>query len=468
MSSKSGQSIIELLIAIGVFVLMASAALLLFFGGQSLSIDSSNAQQALDYASEGQEAVRSIAHRDWDGLVNGEYGLIYQNGQWEFSGSSNIKELFTRTIFIDDVDPNTKRASTTVTWQLSPAHIQNIELVQYLTQWENPLVGGCKTDPISGDWYNPVVLGSINLGPGNEGTDVVADLPYVYMSAEASAANKPDVFVVDVSDVSNPQVIRSVDIGASGVNSIYLNGDFLYAASGNNGREFIVFDVSNPPNMIDVASINLSGQEDAISIRGVEDTVYVGRVSGSDKELAVIDVSDPLNPSVATSFEIGGDVNSLMTTSHKLYVTTDIPDKDVWIYDIENPNAPVLLDIYDLPVGGEIIGIGLRLPGDILAGGTNELWVLGATTTDQIYVRSSLEIGGASNDVACVADNLAFLATNNSTKEFLIVDISNPDDIKEVASFNFPQIGTGMDFAENKVFLSVRSNDALRIIGPGP
>jgi type II secretory pathway pseudopilin PulG len=468
MSSKSGQSIIELLIAIGIFVLMASAALLLFFGGQSLSIDSSNAQQALDYASEGQEAVRSVAHRDWDELVNGEHGIVYQSGQWQFSGASTDKEIFTRTIFIDDVDANTKRASTTVTWQLSANRIQNIELVQYLTQWENPLVGGCKTDPISGDWYNPVVLGSTDLGPGNEGTDVIAALPYVYMSAEASSASKPDVFVIDASNVADPQVVRSVDIGAKGVNALYLNGSFLYGSSDGNNKELVVLNVGDPVNMSEATSLDLIGDADATAIFGIENAVYIGRVNNSSAELVVIDVSDPLNPFVATSFEIGGKVNGLSATSHKLYVSTDRSDKDVWIYDIENPTAPVLLTTYDLPVGDTILGVGFRLPGDILAGGSNQLWVLGATTTDSIYVRDSIETGGSSNDVACVADNLAFLATNNSTKEFMIVDISNPDDIKEVAFFNFPQVGTGMDFAQNMVFLSVRSNDALRIIGPGP
>ena len=37
-------------------------------------------------------------------------------------------------------------------------------------------------------------------------------------------------------------------------------------------------------------------------------------------------------------------------------------------------------------------------------------------------------------------------------------------DIKDYASLNYPQIGSGIDFDNNLVFMTARSNDALRII----
>jgi len=115
-----GQSLVEILVSLGIFAIVVSAVFFLFFGGQSLSVDSSNAQIATEYASEGLEAVRSIRDRDWDELGDGSYGLVFQSGQWEFSSSEDTKDIFTRTIFISTVDANTKQASTTVTWQTDP------------------------------------------------------------------------------------------------------------------------------------------------------------------------------------------------------------------------------------------------------------------------------------------------------------------------------------------------------------
>ena len=36
------------------------------------------------------------------------------------------------------------------------------------------------------------------------------------------------------------------------------------------------------------------------------------------------------------------------------------------------------------------------------------------------------------------------------------------------SSFNFPQVATGVDYEDNLVYVSVRSNDALRIITSSP
>ncbi|MEK7122136.1 MAG: hypothetical protein AAB807_01015, partial [Patescibacteria group bacterium] len=74
---------------------------------------------------------------------------------------------------------------------------------------------------------------------------------------------------------------------------------------------------------------------------------------------------------------------------------------------------------------------------------------------------------GSSNDAACQA-NLVFLGTTNSNKELIIINISNPDNIKEYASMDLPQISTGAVFVDNKIFMSVRSNEALRIITSTP
>ncbi|GAH25486.1 unnamed protein product, partial [marine sediment metagenome] len=47
-------------------------------------------------------------------------------------------------------------------------------------------------------------------------------------------------------------------------------------------------------------------------------------------------------------------------------------------------------------------------------------------------------------------------------------NISNPGNIELWSSFNFPQVATGIDYEDNVVYVSVRSNDALRIITSSP
>lgn len=459
---------VEVIVSLGIFSIVVGAIFFLFFGGQSLSLDSSNQQIAVEYASEGIDAVRQIRDEDWDNLTDGNFGLVFSGGKWQFSGASDTRGIFTRQITVSEVDANTKKIISKVIWKTDPTRTQSVTLVEELTSWLAPLIGGCATDPLSGDWTNPQTLGTADLGPGAEGTDVVVSLPYVYVSASSSDKKKADIFAFDASNPSSPQLLSSYDAGDRTFYALYVSGDYVYAATNHNNKELVVIDISNPNNISEAASLNLTGSEDAISIFGVENTVYLGREEGGGDDFFVIDVSNPANPVIVKSFEIDDDVQDIFASNKRLYLVTE-DSKSLWIYDIEDPNDPVFLNKYVVSPADDLLSVGLRLPADVLAGSDNgTLFVLGATTTSQVYIRDSLNLGGSINDVICVADNLAFLATSNSGKEFIIVNIANRDNIVEYASLNYPQIGTGIDYAENKVFMSVRSNDSLRIIGPGP
>ena len=71
------------------------------------------------------------------------------------------------------------------------------------------------------------------------------------------------------------------------------------------------------------------------------------------------------------------------------------------------------------------------------------------------------------NDLV-VRDYLAFLATSDSNRAFQVWNITDPSNITFWSSLQFPQVATGIDYEDNLVYVSVRSNDALRIITSSP
>ena len=131
-ADEAGQSLIEILVAISIFVLSMTAAFQLMFGGQSLSVDAVNAQLSSDYIQEGTTAVRAIRDREWAELTDGNHGLVFQNNEWMFGSTSvnNTKDIFTRTVSISTINENIKIATTTVTWQVNSGRIQKIETVE--------------------------------------------------------------------------------------------------------------------------------------------------------------------------------------------------------------------------------------------------------------------------------------------------------------------------------------------------
>ncbi len=465
---------LELLIAIGIFVISLAAGIFLFSGGESFSIDSANAGLATDYAREGLDALRTIRNRNWTELPEGTHGLAFNGSEWLMSSSSSDgKDIFTRQVTISKAenDDNIKIATTAVSWQTG-GRVQTLAFVEHFANWEEPSQSSCKTEPLVGNWANPATVATADLGAGNEGTDVVARLPYVYMSGEAASAAKPDVFVFDVTIITAPTLISSLNIGSDGIKTLFLKDNYLYAASGNNSKEFIVFDVSNPSSITEAASLNLAGTADGLSVTVYGNVAVVGRKDDADNELAFIDVANPSSPSVFLELAStnNGSVYDLTYTNEYLYATNGQgSNADVMIYDIRIPSSPVYATTYDIPgTSTEELSIYTLIKG----GGTHllvgvqedELIALGATSTSGIYVRDRLNVGGDVADIVCVLGNLAFLASNNSGKEFTVVNINDINNIYEYASLNYPQSATGIDFDNNYVFMSVRSNDALRII----
>ncbi len=466
-----GQSVLELLIAMGIFVMVSSAGILLFFSGQSLSVDGANARIGLDYAAEGLEATRSIRNRSWAEITTGEHGLTYVNGQWQFSAAQDAKDIFTRKVTVTQVATDTKNIVTTISWATDPSRPQTVQLTEQLTDWKNTLSGGCSSETLSGNWANPQVLGSADIGSGNSGTDVAVKLPYVFVSSTASTASKPDLFVFDVNNPAAPNLVKSIDIGSGGINSIFIKGNYLYAASPNDTKEFLLFDISNPVNTVLASSLDLSGSADAIGVNAFSNTAVIGRKSGAANTIVFINVTNPTSPSIISQVNTAGNVYDFYATDRRLYLVSQESDEDIWIYDITNPANPTFLTNYDIPGTTEDVSIYIQEKGGttILDGNVqNELIAIGATNTAQMYIRNRISLGGDVNDINCVQGNLAFLATTNSTKEFTIVNVNDPDNLSVYASLNFPQNATGVDFADNKAFLSVRSNDSLRIVGPGP
>lgn len=467
-----GQSIIELLIGMSIFVISLAASFQLFFGGQSLSVDSANDRLATDYSEQAVGALHSIRNRNFSELTNGSHGLVFENNEWMFGSSSvsDSNDVFTRVITIADGDnDNIKIATTTVSWDTDTSRPQKVEIVEKLVNWEQPNESSCKTDPVSGDWTNPKEVGSADLGPGNQGTDVVIHWPYAYVSGVASSATKPDLFIYDISNPAAPSFVSSKDFGSGGINAIYLKGNYIFAASPNNSMELMIIDVSNPAVMSLAGSYDLNGSDDGLTVIAFGNTVAVGREEdASGRQLAFINVANVASPSLISEVDIGESVYDFAATSNTLFVATKNSSKESWVYDITNPAAPTLKNTYDIPAssGSYSTYLYYRGGGTNLLSGTsaNEVAVIGATTTSKMYVRSRLDVGGQVNDIVCTTGNLAFLSTNNGGAEFTVVNASDPDHITSYATLNFPQIATGIDFANNYVFMAVRSNDALRII----
>ncbi len=143
MKNEKGQSFIELLISIGIFIAITSAITFLVLNSHISNRLGQEITEANYLAQEGIEAARSIRDNDWDDLVDGNYEVEVSGDSWVFkdSGAGITPSLFNRVITVETVRPDVKKITSKVSWDFISNRSQNVELVTYLTNWQKEVSG---------------------------------------------------------------------------------------------------------------------------------------------------------------------------------------------------------------------------------------------------------------------------------------------------------------------------------------
>ncbi|HEX7880520.1 MAG TPA: T9SS type A sorting domain-containing protein, partial [Candidatus Eisenbacteria bacterium] len=171
------------------------------------------------------------------------------------------------------------------------------------------------------DVTNPVapnILGTLpTLGGGS--LAVVGNYAYV-------AQNGPSIAVVDISIPSTPALISETPCAGLGEGVAYDNG-YLYLATESEGLQ--IFDLSVPHAPAFVASFPLPWAYE-VTVRD-----HVAYVSGGD--VFMIDVSNPVAPSLLSMLAIDGSAGAIRFNGAHAWITTDV---DVIVVDMSNPASP--------------------------------------------------------------------------------------------------------------------------------
>lgn len=138
-NKEKGQSLLELLIAMAVFVLAVTAISWLVLDVYLADRVGRENMIATFLAKEGMEAARSIRDNGWDDLSAGSHGLVISGGSWIFQGteedvSGKLREGI-RTVTVEDIDGDRVMVTSQVSWEITPLRSSEVTLVTYLTNW---------------------------------------------------------------------------------------------------------------------------------------------------------------------------------------------------------------------------------------------------------------------------------------------------------------------------------------------
>lgn len=150
-SDEFAFSILEVILAITVFVIFSTSAIGILVQGYRSNRQAAELTIANQYATEGLEAARSIRNRSYSGLSNTVgTGIAQVGGVWLFSGANNTFDKYTRTLVVDDVfrdgsgnvvasggtlDSQTKKVTANISWNAGYPQPQTLSQTTYLTSW---------------------------------------------------------------------------------------------------------------------------------------------------------------------------------------------------------------------------------------------------------------------------------------------------------------------------------------------
>jgi hypothetical protein len=217
------------------------------------------------------------------------------------------------------------------------------------------------TDPAA-----PVLRGTLELnGPGTAGSVAAhGTLAFVTGPGGFYGSGAPALFAVNVLSPDHPQVLGSV--GPGGID-VLLSGNIAYVAALGDGLR--LYDVSNPGAMTPLASIGTLG--DAVKVRLAGTNAYVFNTAPAPS-LTVVDVSDPVHPSVKGVVTVPFDAfygdyfGGFGAGAYEMQISGRYAFLCGWrglvVIDISDPTAPVVVG----NIGAEVYTGGVAIHDDLL------------------------------------------------------------------------------------------------------
>ncbi len=193
------------------------------------------------------------------------------------------------------------------------------------------------------DPSNPVKTGGLELPSGARDIAVEGNRAYVVLTRGGDSENKT-FMIIDISDPTSPQQLGTRwNLNVTTVSGVDAAGNLVLIAAEGDGLLILEPQDANPPLLL--STIDVGDWAYGVLIHG--DRAYVG----ADYRIALVDISNPADPSLIYHFDIDGfcsdlaiEGNILATSQGFAAGLAEFPGTGtIGIYDISDPNSLTLL-----------------------------------------------------------------------------------------------------------------------------
>ncbi len=415
--NQKGFSLVELMVAITFISVIVVLIFNLTSVNNKLRRYNEEKGMALVYAANAMEAVKLLS---WDELIPADYHLVLNGEQWELSaGSELLENKYTRTVTISDVyrenstngqvhgeisetgfwDPDTKQITISVSWPSILGNNQTQTLETYLYQWQ-------ASRQSQNDWS------------GGDGQAAFVDETR-YFSSDSG-----------------------IDISTAGIAT--LQSGFL---NWNQATTTAYFDTPGTYDQNDVFAIN-------------NKAYLVTQNNSSGAEFFILDVSNKYSPQQLSSLNIGATVTAVVVKDDYAYLSTYHDNAELTVVDISNPYGPSIVETYNLSGTTNAYDVAVSETEVYLARGSY-IYSFSITDPENVQYLDSIGTDNTAREIYLSEDNL-YVATENSTKELQIFQVTNPANLNQIGEYNLPGslLGTDVAVRGNRAYFATQNNSS--------
>jgi len=196
---SQGFSLVEILLAVGVFALFGTIMLSAFVYGREGVRLAGDRARATELANGGIEVVRNIANPNYSNLssfVNGtNYYVNFVNNRWQLTTvPQTIDNKYTRIINFSDGPNGSRKVSVTVNWAQNLTRGGTVNVNTYFANWRQPT-------------SSPIKSGLFVYADGGTSTDRLE-----YRQLLTTGSWTPETAMPDVSTTTTNRVPRSLKL----------------------------------------------------------------------------------------------------------------------------------------------------------------------------------------------------------------------------------------------------------------
>ena len=451
MKSLRGFSIVEALIASAIFGLLTIGLVSGYLFGLESTALAGNRARATLLAEEGIEAVRNIRDGDFENLVDGAHGLTQTESQWDFLGTSNEIDIFSRVVDIGTIDADRKFVTSTVTWQQNPIRTGTVQIVARITNWLATAGVG------SGNWTFPSLETTYNLSGNSNGKKLMGQGNYLYM---VRSGGNPDFIIFDITNPAIPTVTASLSLSGTPTN-IYVSGDYAYVTNESDSEELQIIDVSSPTSPGVVGTYNDTGVDDALGVFVSGDYAYLTFDSGDN--IVSVNVATSTSPTFAHGLDLSGGASEVFVSGNYAYLSSTSDTEELQVINITTPTSMSqagYLDLSSEDDASTVSGYGALVVVGRIGG---QLEIIDVSTPTSPVFSGAYVAADAINDVSISFISLgdyAVIATDDILGEFQVIDISTPSTPVILGKVNEPGDLNGVWYnaAQDRVYAACEHN----------